>query len=1384
MYQEINFLGDGSFSRSYDRIQELILRKNNVVFNDAYDFCYGLLHYIISQKNPEILEHSDDFQSLVSNKKVLEILKDHMGLEDTSPFSELIYLHKKYNSKHTESGEFIEADVISMAETIQFVLKMVFEFKGIEYEEIDLYPYVVNLLKANQENTGINYGNSNNSYTPEKMKNIDRIAVLDEKMLKERQKEIDEIDKKLNFTTSKKAKATREEKKKQAKLAQFAFRYDLDYDQLAEISPNLNNNKEVINVLEQLGTEEALEEYMATNIKKKGKNKEKKKKKDKNIEDEQTSDEVRLQDATELKEAEPEVDPDVPVKMTKKEIKAAAKLAAEEEKAAKKAEKLAKKGSKKKKNGRELNKELLDLVDEINNNNLEEEQANADFMSDIEKRINDLSAESDLDFPGLEDEEIISFDDLAENNSQENLTGKDYLTNMLESEFNSTPTFDNDNIGDIGSEFTEDDLIGRTSEHGSFDNDVNFEDLFSESQSDIQDDYLDESTSNTSVDFDSDFAESDISEKYLNEDDVFSDDNFILSNAKKLNKKGVKKAATKAAANKDVELSNVEGRKGVVVDTTLLDDVITADKEFSSANRSTRKRIKHYLDEKNEDNINIRDDFNRSLDNIEIDEENALTKVELEKIRAVIKEKGYNKDLNDNLSITLFNSGYVNNEVFHIYNLRNNIDPTSRFRSLYAVLYNTLQKSETATISTYIKSRDLDERQLSEVYKYQMLVLSLVKNGTLNDYNWNINMVHGSTVLMSYAVKDILNSVSHLAKFIGEEFETPKVEIRAKNEIKLLYVNVSFNVKLIDRDVYAILNTKFKSGEDFVVYNKWIEKPVRYVYHKKGFTHQQINSLRLLAYDLLGSYSLSENQINYIVAGLDPYCGNIVAIDDYKKNKPLALFTMAVLQPKLSIIVVKDAEMSDKYERTLRDFYLYGSVANLGNVRDGYIYEDIEDIVNNKPQIILATAETFQLYEFKRLVKKLDNSSMIGTVIVDNAEEIPQRGHTSKVSLLLLSDTLDKVCANAKRVAIADSLQKNIVIDLVSEFNISGPDDIITVEKYDSSGEAIFVSAVYDLNREIDPLRRTHNTNEIEQLYRKELNHIVKLFKELSNKSGKVKIVCNSETKIGNERALYILHKLGVISTWELSFDGDKTILNVISNPNYHSFYYIKKTIEEYITSYTLEDEILMTLKSCASMGELITLFYEWYVYTFINPDLKTVRRRIFDGTLTQNQLSEGNPIKHQVTVLEQKFRELTDGNYNLSFDGFSLNDVIKLASSLDDSLLEEKKHEVEVMLGIIIRKLTVYHSIISLRLGEFDESNARDGLIYALNTLDASDLRGVYRDLAYLYEKLPTAQKIAIIDVLLEVDKDALYKLINVFKNDKVIYSFIVKHISSKINL
>ncbi len=1341
MYQEINYLPE-RFSNSYDRIENFIIRKNNRVFTDAYNFCYDLLHYAISQKRPEILDQSHDFESLISNKKVLEILKENMGLQDTKPFSELIYLNKKYSSKKTEVGLFIEADAITAVEVIEYTLKIVFHFKGIEYNEIDLYPYVINLLTANQENTNIVYGNSNNKVVKAKSTNKDNLAKLEEKSEKARQREIDDIDKKLNFATSKDAKISRDEKKKYGKLAEFALRYDIDYDKLIMKNIDLSNETEVIKVLKELASTEALQEYIeSTNKDKKG-NKAKS---------------VGANSNLEANSGNTALSNDKP---SRKDVKAA-----------KKAEKIARKNSKKGKISRELNEELLNLVDDINNNSKNDSSSEDDYLKELEKRIDKIIVDeddSDFDLSHFDDEDIKSIDELENSFNETRLKGKDYLTNMLEKELSSNTKQSN---------------TGRK----SFVDDQ-YDDL-RDSLSNVSDN----SNTNTSEKLSDDNIGNDstTNNKY-HDDSVFGESNFLLNNAKKFDSvenldNDLKNKEYTTQSNYDstnAKKINSEQKDGVVIDTSLFDDVVMADREFSSTNTQTRERIQNYLNELGENNISVNSDFNVILDNIQIDDENTLTSAEFEKIRNSSSLKDYNKELNDNLSITLFNSSYLKNEVFHIYNLKNNIDPASKYRSSYAILYNALQKSHLVTASTYIKSRDLDDKQLSEVYKYQMLILTLIKNGTLNDYNWNINMLHGSTLLMSYAVKDILNSVSHISKFMGESFVTPKIEIKAKNEVKLLYVNVSFNVKLIDRDVYAILNTKFKSGEDFVVYNKWIEKPVKYLFQENGFTHQQINSLRLLAYDLLGSYSLSENQINYIIASLDPTFGNVVAIDDYKKNKPLALFTIAVLQPKISIIVVKDFETSYKYERLLKDFYSYTSVSNLADVRSYNIYDQIENVVNNKPQIILATSETFQIYEFKRLVKKLDDSKMIWSITVDNAEEIPQRGHTSKVSLLLLSDTLDKVCPNAKRIAIADVLYKNIAVDLISEFKISDPSEIITVEKYDHDGKAVFVSAVYDLNREIDPLRKTHNQKEIEILYRKELNHITKLYKELSNKSGKVKIVCNSETKIGNERALYILHKLGIVATWELSFDGDKTVLSVVSNPNIHSFYYIKKSIEEYINSYTKEDEILLSLKSCASMGELITLFYEWYVYTFINPDLKTVRMKMFDGTLEQSKLAEGNPIKHQVTVLEQKFRELSDGNYNMSFDGFTLNDVIKLASSLDDSLLEDKKHEVEIMLGIIIRKLTVYHSIISLRLGEFDESNARDGLIYALNTLDASDLRAVYRDLAYLYEKLPTAQKIAMIDVLLEVDKDALYKLINVFKNDKVIYSFIVKHISSKINL
>lgn len=273
------------------------------------------------------------------------------------------------------------------------------------------------------------------------------------------------------------------------------------------------------------------------------------------------------------------------------------------------------------------------------------------------------------------------------------------------------------------------------------------------------------------------------------------------------------------------------------------------------------------------------------------------------------------------------------------------------------------------------------------------------------------------------------------------------------------------------------------------------------------------------------------------------------------------------------------------------------------------------------------------------------------------------------------------------------------------------------------------------------------------------------------------------------EKYLYILHKLGIVKNWEVSFAGLKNVsFKVEVNPFYKEIEHIKKSSLFYIHAYRnhsseenneLErdkryQQIINSVDHIKDIHVIIHAIREWYYFTF------TTTRRIKLENMYKLVSEPTNNGKIQ-DILEKAFDisqtiGKTKEGYSLSFESNTLDEVINFAFQLDEALIENRIISVEHLLeSVTSNKVRLYLAILLLR---FDKTNSADIIHDIYNTFNENERKMFINALSENYQSLSQKHRMDLLNIIQSIDKVAVSTICKTVDMDEVIYIYVTNQI------
>jgi ATP-dependent DNA helicase RecQ len=391
------------------------------------------------------------------------------------------------------------------------------------------------------------------------------------------------------------------------------------------------------------------------------------------------------------------------------------------------------------------------------------------------------------------------------------------------------------------------------------------------------------------------------------------------------------------------------------------------------------------------------------------------------------------KKVNSLLCSTSIYSSYSGNKKLIIENLlfNPNSESKSKYSQFYAVMYNTLTRGSHIKPSDFIEKKNINSKGLDIIYAYQILILSLIKNGEISsdpdssDLKWIFNSNIENDHYFKIACESIFKFVGSLCTLAGVSYIKPNISYSNDSSIK-----TSFSEDFSDINTYYIHYIDMNNNTS-IAQTLWIEDTIFYNINPYDDSHKNIFNHLLNYYFNLKEFR--PNQLEIIASFLN---GNsTIGILPTGGGKSLTYYFAVLLQPKMSIVVVPiNALMKDQANKLLS--YNINSFVLINNeitLNKKFYKENFE---SGNHLFTFINPERLQNFTFRRSFEIINSIDAVGTIVLDEVHCLSEWGHDFRISYLMTSDTIKEICKNVKYLGLTATAQPRVINDLMVELSI------------------------------------------------------------------------------------------------------------------------------------------------------------------------------------------------------------------------------------------------------------------------------------------------------------------------------------------------------------
>lgn len=345
-------------------------------------------------------------------------------------------------------------------------------------------------------------------------------------------------------------------------------------------------------------------------------------------------------------------------------------------------------------------------------------------------------------------------------------------------------------------------------------------------------------------------------------------------------------------------------------------------------------------------------------------------------------------------------------------------------------------------LDLYKKSKgDILECKLDGIMRFQILILQLLKKGiiSIDDDKWNFEIKFSDIeVDCCIAIEDIFIWLENLLNLQGKNLKRPELKIKRVNKFSkskdTLHIDFSLMKKwdeTIYQDNIIFVRGAYLDKADY--FEVATSKAIKYNIITEG-KEANDKSLYMLNENIFGFSSFNLGQLPIIINSLSLV--DTIGLLPTGSGKSLCYQLACLLQPAISFVVVpiKSLMYDQKYNLDKK------GIVHTNFVSSDQTAEQKEKILREysrlKYMFVWISPERFQTNNFRDELRIINSNYNIGYAVIDEVHCLSEWGHDFRTSYLNLAKTINRLCPQAKFLGLTATASKNVLKDILVEFNM------------------------------------------------------------------------------------------------------------------------------------------------------------------------------------------------------------------------------------------------------------------------------------------------------------------------------------------------------------
>ncbi len=355
------------------------------------------------------------------------------------------------------------------------------------------------------------------------------------------------------------------------------------------------------------------------------------------------------------------------------------------------------------------------------------------------------------------------------------------------------------------------------------------------------------------------------------------------------------------------------------------------------------------------------------------------------------------------------------------------------YDSIYSIIYNFLQRNSKAKINKYLKSIENStsiKLNFERIFRYQMLILNLIRYKYAINGKLEINLVSGNINEMRIAIENIQNYAKALYSMSKGSINLLEIDISIKG-IKVSYgKDINADIEIIE----MVTENPKRSIRD-----NWTTPQLIYETCKEK--HYDI--LLMFLEDFFNYSSFRTGQIEGIIAMLNLDLRGLCILPT-GWGKSLIFYMNSLLSSGRTIVLAPTEILIEDQCRNLKELHEIDDVVHIRND------SNIDDIHFNS-KLIFLTPATLQRKDVVYKLIDLNVALEISNVVLDEVHTICNWSHDFRPDYLMLTHN------------IFNYIDKSRILCFTATANYKVLNDIISQMKIDR--EEVFVPIIYKPDR-------------------------------------------------------------------------------------------------------------------------------------------------------------------------------------------------------------------------------------------------------------------------------------------------------------------------------